>query len=80
MTSQTNEAPEKRPVWLKVDSDGNEFKCRKVNVRGVGIVYQPIEELPHGSIKRLVGRELTWHDCAVEYKSNYIEMTNKTQP
>ncbi len=57
-------------VWLCVEYDGKEFvstsKPRKMNnyYLGSGI------KLPNGSIKKLIGKELTWNDTPIELKND----------
>ena len=60
-------------VWLAVDYNGtecvftiepsrSEYKTWRV------LVYGNYIELPKGSIKKLIGRNLTWEDDPVELK------------
>lgn len=55
-------------VWLAVDKDGTEciFNAKPIFDESDGkfkqsLIYAKIE-LPSGSIKKLIGRELTWED------------------
>ena len=73
-------------AWVAVDEDGregifDEYPQRKVDVCGEGLWSDywcgPLEEhfgsrinLPKGSIKKLIGRDLTWNDEPVELKEN----------
>ena len=61
-------------IWLAVDKDGSEGLYGK---KPIGKDYdmwlmsmKSIDylEVPHGTIKALIGRELTWNDKPVEYK------------
>ena len=61
--------------WLAVDKDGTEkiypFEPYRVRDYWTCCMYMfltgPII-LPEGSIKKLIGKEITWEDNAVEYK------------
>lgn len=63
-------------AWLSVDLEGNEFissiKPEKIYVNiAINISKFPFRELiyiPKGSIKKLIGRELSWDDEPVELK------------
>ena len=60
-------------AWVAVDEDGREciyqFRPKRGNNQ-----FRPLYEysmclvLPKGSIKKLIGRDLTWEDNAVELK------------
>lgn len=55
-------------AWLAVDKDGSEFIFdeepeRDEEVWDTNLWYIP---LPEGSIKKLIGRNLTWDDEPVE--------------
>ena len=59
-------------AWLCVDKDGTEYVLKTTPIRrgdywrlSKGWQYC---ELPHGSIAKLIGRELTWEDEPVELK------------
>ena len=59
-------------IWLAVDYDGIEIafwnkpkRCEKhIEWWGDRMI------LPHGSIKKLIGRKLSWEDESVELKEN----------
>lgn len=67
-------------AWLAVDKNGSEYLYTKKPERIIHYnVFKPNEvdfeiwgsdgdniELPKGSIKKLIGRELTWEDEPVE--------------
>lgn len=57
-------------VWVAVDKNGDEciFECRLH--RGEDEWYETCDfiELPKGSIKKLIGRDLTWSDDIIELK------------
>ncbi len=68
-------------VWIAVDKDGTEcVYAKKKPLRGENKwgpdswdyrddwAFYDFVELPKGSIKKLIGRELTWEDEAVELK------------
>ncbi len=63
-------------AWLSVDLEGNEFissiKPEKIYGRiAININKHPFRELIYiskGSIKKLIGRELSWDDSPVELK------------
>ena len=63
-------------AWLSVDLEGNEFissiKPEKIcGSIAISINKHPLRELIHiskGSIKKLIGRELSWNDDPVELK------------
>lgn len=64
--------------WIAVDKDGSEcffekkpFRLRKqwmVPISFKNEEYCGFSELPKGSIKKLIGRELSWDDEPVELK------------
>jgi hypothetical protein len=64
-------------AWLAVDGDGSEYiySCRPqrfeyiehLGLRNVWYSHFSSNRLPKGSIKRLIGRELTWDDEPVEF-------------
>lgn len=60
-------------AWIAVDKNGREFIYMDKPNRGV-IEFLPSHdegsyiELPQGSIKKLIGRELSWNDDPVELK------------
>ena len=61
-------------AYLACDKDGQEviFTERPRRFRSVWIEKEKTKnkyvELPHGSIAKLIGRELTWEDEPVELK------------
>lgn len=64
-------------AWLAVDKDGTECICSTEPYRDWVNFMWCIENifdsyairLPKGSIKKLIGRELTWEDEPVEFKN-----------
>lgn len=64
-------------AWLAVDKDGTEVLHDLEPKRGKYIFFTPYDKdyfyprfakLPKGSIKKLIGRELSWNDEPVELK------------
>ena len=61
-------------AWVAVDKDGEEYIYEHKPSRDkILMVYLNVEEtnyvtLPKGSIKKLIGRDLTWEDNPVELK------------
>lgn len=60
-------------AWVAEDSNGDElifqFHPRKNEVRYLPLYsYSMYLNLPKGSIKKLIGRDLTWEDEPVELK------------
>lgn len=61
-------------AWVAVDKDGEEYIYEHKPFRDkILMVYLNVEEtnyvtLPKGSIKKLIGRELSWQDEPVELK------------
>lgn len=60
-------------TWVAVDKDGSEWVYRGVPKRCENDVWfdtywEENIELPKGSIKKLIGRDLTWEDEPVELK------------
>ena len=59
-------------AWLAVDMDKAEFIYNEYPERGDGVFDPDIKcnfaELPKGTIKKLLGYELTWEDEPVELK------------
>jgi hypothetical protein len=58
-------------AWVAVDKDGSEWVHRCLPVRceddvWIKTYWEEHIELPKGSIKKLIGRELTWSDEPVE--------------
>jgi hypothetical protein len=59
-------------AWLCTDKNGYDFITtskpeRSRSFDGVWLVAYEDIQLPKGSIKRLIGRELTWDDEPVEF-------------
>lgn len=58
-------------AWVAVDKNGDEYvwgdKPRRMG-NEFWIHYQLIEQLPKGSIEKLINRKLTWEDEPVELK------------
>lgn len=64
-------------AWVAVDKDGNEIiwdsePVRKENYWDIVDSFDNAVELPKGSIKKLIGRDLTWEDDPVELKEEYL--------
>ena len=63
-------------AWLCTNKDGTENKFSIKPIRwnnGIITLWSSIgkgkkTELPYGTIKKLIGRELTWEDAPVEIK------------
>lgn len=60
-------------AWVAVDKDGTEIVCDGKPVERLSCIWSKsgvyeLVELPKGSIKKLIGRELTWADEPVELK------------
>ena len=63
-------------AWIAVDEDGSEwvYECEPVRNkydRGIWVCEDMIDNLvliPKGTIKKLIGRDLTWDNEAVEIK------------
>lgn len=61
-------------AWVAVETNGNEYiyayEPYRDNVSGYDMWMTDDEsvELPKGSIKKLIGKELTWNDEPVELK------------
>ena len=58
-------------AWIAVDKSGNEYIFDAKPVRFGGAWYtkymdEKLIVLPNGSIKKLIGQELTWEDEPVE--------------
>ena len=59
-------------IWVAVDKDGREYIYNEKPDKGnecfdpLGLLY--CLALPKGSIKKLIGRDLTWEDNPVELK------------
>jgi hypothetical protein len=62
-------------AWLSVDKNGDEYVHDIKPIRNNEYMWWSVwyedgsnsVELPKGSIKRLIGRELTWDDEPVEF-------------
>lgn len=60
-------------AWVATDRNGKEWVYVDVPVRGDTTWYLEegdYIELPKGSIKKLIGRDLTWDDEPIELKEN----------
>ena len=68
-------------AWIAVDKNGDEYIYEKKPLRSAMGYWKPIPhdyedrdsdylELPKGSIKKLIGRELSWSDEPVELKDS----------
>lgn len=60
-------------AWVAVDEDGREciyqFRPKRGNGQFISLYsYSMYLNLPKGSIKKLIGRDLTWEDNPVELK------------
>ena len=60
-------------AWVAVDEDGREciyqFRPKRGDNQFIPLYeYSMCLVLPKGSIKKLIGRELTWEDNTVELK------------
>lgn len=66
-------------AWVAKDKNGEEYLYEEKPSRGYGCIWRAIFyddkdrnsdfiELPKGSIKKLIGRELSWSDDPVELK------------
>lgn len=75
-------------AWIAVDKDGTEFIFEDCPVRYTEIWWprlipsnggtiQLYAKLPKGSIKKLIGRELTWEDEPVEIMGTILEYKMK---
>lgn len=59
-------------AWLAVDQygewifDRKPIRCKEKNEFEILSVYDSIIKLPQDSIKKLIGRDLTWEDEPVE--------------
>ena len=66
-------------AWVAVNKNGAEYIYEEIPERCFGLqcgptfcecqerIYDSIK-LPHGSIKKLIGRELSWNDEPIELK------------
>lgn len=64
-------------AWVAVTKRGREFisMCKPIRVTDEDNYYGWKDTfvamyLPHGSIKKLIGRELSWYDESVELKED----------
>lgn len=60
-------------AWVAVDEDGREciyqFRPKRGNNRFIPLYeYSMSMALPKGLIKKIIDRDLTWEDKAVEFK------------
>lgn len=66
-------------AWLATDKNGEEYIYEEKPSRGYGCIWKAtfydekdrnsdFIELPQGSIRKLIGKELTWNDEPVELK------------
>ena len=65
-------------AWLAVDKDGSEciYSDKPIRFKGIwetsyyedGDPMEGMVLLPKGTIKKLIGRNLTWEDDPVEFK------------
>lgn len=66
-------------AWVATDKNGEEYLYEEKPSRGYGCIWKAtfredkdrnsdFIELPKGSIKKLIGRELSWNDETVELK------------
>lgn len=61
--------------WVAVDAKGEEYVYSKNPFKALGCSFWSVSDwseslvcLPKGSIKKLIGRDLTWEDEPVELK------------
>ena len=67
-------------AWVAVDKDGTECICSTEPYQDwegfkwciENLPESNVVELPKGSIKKLIGRELSWEDEPVELKEEYL--------
>ena len=66
--------PKNYSIWLAVDYDGIEkaFWCKPKRCEKHGEWWGDKMVLPHGSVKKLIGRELSWSDEPVELKEEQL--------
>lgn len=59
-------------AWVFCDKIGEEYISRTEPFRVENYwIGEPMFHLPKGSIKKLIGRDLTWTDNPVELKEEY---------
>ena len=66
--------PKNYSIWLAVDYDGIEkaFWNKPKRCEKHGEWWGDKMVLPHGSVKKLIGRELSWSDEPVELKEEQL--------
>jgi len=60
-------------AWVATDQNGEEWIYAEIPVRGDTVWYSSVGnyiELSKGSIRKLIGKDLTWQDEPVELKEN----------
>lgn len=57
-------------AWLALDKENVEIVCdyKPHRIEDTWDCYGNIVELPQGTIKKIIGRDLTWEDDPVEIK------------
>jgi hypothetical protein len=62
-------------AWLAVDENGTEgiYQCQPEKLSCEWGLAGDYVVLPKGTIKKLIGRELTWNDEPVELAGDYEE-------
>ena len=68
-------------AWVAVDKNGDEyiFECNPHRDEDEWYETCDFLELPKGSIKKLIGRDLTWSDDTIEL-NDYYKASNKGKP
>lgn len=68
-------------AWVAVDKNGDEyiFECNPHRDEDEWYETCDFLELPKGSIKKLIGRDLTWSDNPIEL-NDYYKASNKGKP
>ena len=68
-------------AWVAVDKNGDEyiFECNPHRDEDAWFEHCDFVELPKGSIKKLIGRDLTWSDDTIEL-NDYYKASNKGKP
>lgn len=60
-------------TYLAVNKDGKELICDTLPIRGTdkwelpNAIFDSMVTLPNGTIKKLIGKELTWNDEPVKF-------------